>query len=76
VVNTGSLVRALEKGCIKGAALDVLENEQLDSYSSEENKILDYLLSLPEVIITPHIAGYTHEAFYKMSLTIAQKLSL
>lgn len=76
VVNTGSLVRALEKGSIKGAALDVLENEQLDSYSSEENKILDYLLSLPEVIITPHIAGYTHEAFYKMSLTIAQKLSL
>lgn len=76
VVDTESLVRAFEKGWIKGAALDVLENEQLDSYSVEESKMLDYLLSLPEVLITPHIAGYTHEAFYKMSLTIAQKLEL
>lgn len=76
VVDTESLVRAFEKGWIKGAALDVLENEQLDSYSVEESKMLDYLLSLPEVLITPHIAGYTHEAFHKMSLTIAQKLEL
>ena len=76
VADTASLVRALDNGWVRGAALDVLENEQLDSYSLEEKKILEHLLSLPNVIITPHIAGYTHEAFYKMSLTIAQKLSL
>jgi D-3-phosphoglycerate dehydrogenase len=76
VHDTSALIRALEKGRIAGAALDVLENEKLDAYTELQRRELDWLLARPDVLITPHIAGYTHEAFYKMARVILEKLGI
>lgn len=74
VHETNAIINALKQNKISGAGLDVLENEQLDTYSATENAALAWLNQQPNVIITPHIAGYSHEAFYKMSLVLIQKL--
>jgi len=76
VHDTAALIRALETGKIAGAALDVLENERLDTYSEAQRRELDLLLDRPDTLITPHIAGYSQEAFYKMAKVVLEKLGI
>lgn len=76
VVDAAALITALEENKIQGAALDVLENENLISFTEIEKQQFNFLANHPQVILTPHIAGYTFEAFYKMSKVLLDKLNL
>jgi D-3-phosphoglycerate dehydrogenase len=74
VTNTDALIDALKKEKIMGAALDVMENEDFATYDRREQNNLDWLAAQPNVILTPHIAGYSHEAYFKMAEALVKHL--
>lgn len=76
VVDTDALLRAMDANLLRGVGLDVLENEKLDTYNDMEKGRLERLLQDPRVILTPHIAGYSHEAFEKMATVLLSKLGI
>ncbi len=74
-VETKSLVDAIESGKVKGACLDVLEYEKSSFENIEsENKTLQYLLHSEKAIVTPHIAGWTHQSKEKLAQVIVDKI--
>lgn len=75
-VNTEDLVAGLQKGKILGACLDVLEYESVsfENVPDAETAALNYLKTATNVILTPHIAGWTHESHYKLSAVLAEKI--
>jgi D-3-phosphoglycerate dehydrogenase / 2-oxoglutarate reductase len=76
VVNTADLVANLEAGKVPGAALDVLEYEDT-SFEMLAGNIpgeLGYLMKADNVVLTPHIAGWTHESNVKLARVLVDKI--
>lgn len=76
-VNTADLVKNLESGKIKGACLDVLEYEAVSFENLDATGLpepMQYLIKSDKVILTPHIAGWTHESNTKLAVFLAEKI--
>ena len=76
-VVTADLVDALKSGKILGAGLDVLEYEKLSFESLFTDNMpepLQYLIASDNVLLTPHIAGWTHESKQKLAQVIVDKI--
>lgn len=74
VVHTRDLIQALAHGHVLGAGLDVLENEKLDQLNVNQEAQLTQLSGMQNVILSPHVAGWTHESYRKISEVLAQKI--
>ena len=77
-VKTEDLVSALKKGKIKGAGLDVLEYESKSFTNLFEHankpEAFSYLIKADNVILTPHIAGWSVESYYLLSKVVLDKI--
>ena len=76
VLQTNALLEAMENKLVKAAALDVLENENLAKFTDQQKGWWRELVSSERIILTPHIAGWTHESKQRMAEVILEKLSL
>jgi len=77
-VVTADLVKALQSGKVLGAGLDVLEYEKLSfEHLFHDNDIpeaFQYLLTAQNVLLTPHIAGWTFESHERLAQVIVDKI--
>ena len=74
VVNQADLMDALKSNRIRGVALDVLENEKLETFSEKEKFIFNELAQMSNVLLTPHIAGWTFESKKRIAEILAQHI--
>lgn len=77
VVKTSDLVTALKSGIIQGAALDVIEYENISFETIDTANLPDdylYLIQSDKVVLTPHVAGWTYESKIKLAKVLAEKI--
>ena len=76
VVDTEALVQGLESGKVRGAALDVLEYENMQADSlGDVPEALRCLMESKRTVLTPHVAGWTVESKYKLAAVLADKIT-
>lgn len=73
-VNTVDLVEGLRLGLLRGACLDVYENEKVTTFSSAEVALYSILNRMEQVVLTPHIAGWTVESKRRMAEVLIEKI--
>jgi D-3-phosphoglycerate dehydrogenase len=73
-ISLETLYGALESGKIKGAALDVLENEKLHHLSDRQQSCFDKLSKMEQLVMTPHVGGWTHESYQKINRVLVDKI--
>ena len=76
-LNTSDLVNGLKSGKVLGACLDVLEYEKTSFEKLDSSKLpepFQYLINSDKVILSPHVAGWTHESYVKLSTFLADKI--
>ena len=74
IVLTKSLLNALDSGKLIGACLDVFENEKPKTYTGEQEILFAKLFERPNVLLSPHIAGWTHESKRRLSQLLLQRI--
>ncbi len=73
-VNAQDLMNAIDSGIVSHAALDVLPFEKSSLEGLNDNPLFEKLLTYSNVLLTPHIAGWTKESYYKLSYVLYEKI--
>ncbi|SNS69482.1 D-3-phosphoglycerate dehydrogenase [Belliella buryatensis] len=74
VITFETLNQALDQGIIKGAVLDVLENEKFKTFSEVQKQEFQRLADRENVLFSPHIAGWTFQSYEKINQVLVNKI--
>ncbi|QMW01124.1 2-hydroxyacid dehydrogenase [Spirosoma foliorum] len=74
IVSLAAVVRGLENGKLRGATLDVLENEKLAKLTPDQQAAFDYLRQSNRVVLTPHVGGWTHESYVRINEVLVRQI--
>jgi D-3-phosphoglycerate dehydrogenase / 2-oxoglutarate reductase len=74
ILSLKDLNKLLKSGKVRGAGLDVLENEKLHQLNEEQKKVYDELVRSDKVIFTPHIAGWSIESYVRINEVLVEKI--
>jgi len=72
VLNEQDLIMALEKGYLRGAAVDVIQHER--GLENNPSPLINYAKTHPNLIITPHIGGASFDSMASTEIFMANKL--
>lgn len=74
VLDHTALVHGLQAGTVHGAALDVLDNEKLKTLTPNQQANFDFLKTAANVVLSPHIGGWTHQSYVRINEVLAEKI--
>lgn len=74
IMNTKDVWKALDSGKIIGLGLDVYENEDLNTITFRQKQLYKKLIRSNKTIVTPHVAGWSHEAEFKIADILSKKI--
>jgi len=74
VIKTTDLIQLLQEKKVIGACLDVFENEKPSTYTTEEHIMYQTLFDFSNVIVSPHVAGWTAESKQKLAKIVLDKI--
>ena len=74
ILSLKALDKLLSTSKLIGVGLDVLENEKINQLNMEEQAIFDKLAKRENVIMTPHVAGWTFESYKRINEILVSKL--
>ncbi|EMS33634.1 D-3-phosphoglycerate dehydrogenase [Mariniradius saccharolyticus AK6] len=74
IITFETLNRALDEGLVRGAVLDVLENEKFETFTQGQKLGFERLAARENVIFSPHIAGWTHQSYQRINEVLVEKI--
>jgi D-3-phosphoglycerate dehydrogenase len=74
VLDHAALVHGLQSGSVRGAALDVLENERLGTLTPAQEATFTFLKNAPNVVFSPHIGGWTYQSYARINEVLVEKI--
>jgi D-3-phosphoglycerate dehydrogenase len=74
IVDQAALVARLQSGAVRGAVLDVLDNEKLATLTPAQQATFDYLRNSAHVLLSPHIGGWTHQSYQRINEVLVAKI--
>lgn len=74
VIKTTDLIKALQNKKVVGACLDVFENEKTATFTKKEHELYQKLYEMDQVILSPHVAGWTEESKKRLASVLLEKI--